>query len=89
MTNSKMAATLAERAKDHAERAGMAANDVDMKSRMGGLVPSSGTPATETPSLIAVAAMAHAHAALAYKEAALAYAALPPGERADTNPAQE
>lgn len=88
MTNSEMALRLANKAKDHAEAAGLTAGDVDMKARSGGLMPSSGTPAVEAASLLAVAALAHAHAALAYKEAALAYAALPALVEADGISAQ-
>jgi len=76
MTNHEMAMGLAEKARDHAAKAGMAANDVDVKARMGGLIPTLGTPKVDHPSLIAVAAQAHAHAAMAYREASQAYSTL-------------
>lgn len=84
MTNGEMALDLAEKAKEHALAAGTAANDVDIKARVGGLVFSQGGgTSTEMPTLLAVAAMAHAHAAQAFKEAALAYASLPSADSAD------
>lgn len=77
MTNAEMAAELAEKARDHAVKAGMVANDVEVKARIGGLLPSARQPEIEHPALIAVAAQAHAHAAMAYREASQAYALLP------------
>ncbi|OHD26623.1 MAG: hypothetical protein A2Y38_15725 [Spirochaetes bacterium GWB1_59_5] len=69
MTNKELALKLAELAHSHAEKAGHAANDVDVKARMS----TAGHGVTENLGGLAVAAQAHASAALAYKEASLAF----------------
>lgn len=78
MTNQERALMLAERAQSHAEKAGNVALDVEVMTRTGGLISNpAGGLATDQPSLIALAAMAHAQAAHAYMSASQAFGALP------------